>query len=248
MVVSLRPPPQISGDAEQQMVQLQGYLFSLQRDLNIAFTQLSGDKIAQQVIDLVAANPDTALASASEMVDKYVSLKALVVKTADTVYQQMDTLIETFEGQYVANSTFGTYQEEVIQTITTTATAIVQSFNYLSETIFNETMELQRVESEQYIKSGLLYYDGAIPRYGLAIGENMTSIINEDGERVITKENVSITVTANRINFWQNNAVVAYFESNKLYVNDAQILSKLTLGPWEVTHTKGYAIKWAGGE
>ena len=243
MNLNLNAPPQFNGTPEEQIKQVTRYLFQLQRDLNIALDgvdkniSLSASQTAQ-----TAAQTETAQAAKS--------LKALIIKTANFVKQEMDSWTELLEGSYLAISDFGTYREEVSQEITTTATEIVNSFN------FNSTLEAYRerieeleadnsvlnsykVQTEQYTKAGLLYYDELdVPVYGYAVGEVLTRVI-VNGEETVRREDLMATWSAGRLNFWQNGSIVAYYANNKMYVTDGEFLNSLQIGDWIITTAGG---------
>ena len=253
MNLNLSNPPRLTGGTEDQLRQITSYLYQLQRDLNVALDSvdksisLSASQTAQ-----TAAQKETSAAAKT--------LKSLIIKTANFVKQEMDSWTELLEGNYLAISDFGTYREEVTQEITTTATEIVNSFN------FNSTLEAYRarieeleadnsvlnsykVQTEQYTKTGLLYFDEFdVPVYGYAVGEVLTRV-TVNGEETVRREDLMATWSAGRLNFWQGGNIVAYYANNKMYVTDGEFLNSLQIGDWIITTAGGNLdIDYAGEE
>ena len=254
MNTNLNAPPQFVGDIREQMRQMQGYLFQLQRDLNVALDSVQAVSTGKAVEGVAkgAAKAETAEAAKK--------LKALIIKTAHTIQKEMDEWTETLEGSYLAISDFGTYQEEVSQEIRATATDIVNSFNFTStleaaqariDQLESENASLQtyKVETEQYTKSGLLYFDeDDVPVYGYAVGEVLTRVI-VNGEETVRREDLLSTWSAGRLNFWQGGHIVAYYANNKMYVTDGEFLNSLQIGDWIITTNGGnFDIDYAGEE
>ena len=171
----------------------------------------------------------------------------------------------------MANSTFGTYVENAQAEFTATAQSVVQSYQYDSQlsaqqegidaladtlgglnsaigdvnTVINN-LETYNITTEQYIKTGLIYFDDDnIPRYGVAVGEKLTTV-EINGEIVVERSGLAATFTSDRLSFWQNEVEVAYISNNQLYINEANILSRLFIGDWVIDRSYGFAIKWVG--
>jgi hypothetical protein len=183
------------------------------------------------------------------------SLKSLIIKTAGVIRQEIDTWTQTLEGTYLAISDFGTYREEVSQEITATATEIVNAFNYESTLAArveeleaeNSVLNSYKVQTEQYTKTGLLYFDEFdVPVYGYAVGEVLTRV-TVNGKETVRREDLMSTWSAGRLNFWQGGNIVAYYANNKMYVTDGEFLNSLQIGDWIITTTGGNLdIDWAG--
>lgn len=248
MNTNLKAPPQFGGDIQEQLQQVQRYLFQLQRDLNVALDSLNeagGAKVAEGV----------AVSAAKAEADKTAqSLKSLIIKTASTIQSEMDEWTGLLEGNYVAISDFGTYTENVSNEITARATEIVNTYKYSSETQQTlpevlDALQNYKVESEQYTKQGLLYFDdNNEPVYGFAVGNIATRVI-VNGVEVVRKEDLMATFSSGRIDFWMGGAVVAYYANNKMHVTDGRFLSSLQIGNWMITDNNGRLdYDWAGDE
>jgi hypothetical protein len=253
MNLNLSTPPRLMGDTADQLRQITSYLFQLQRDLNVALDSV--DSVAKEAAEITAATAAENTVSATAK-----SLKSLIIKTAGVIQKEMDEWTQTLSGTYLAISDFGTYQEEVSQEITATATEIINNFG------FNSTLEAYRarieeleadntilnnykVQTEQYTKTGLLYYDEFdVPVYGYAVGEVLTRV-TVNGEETVRREDLMATWSAGRLNFWQGGVIVAYYANNKMYVTDGEFLNSLQIGDWIITTAGGNLdIDYAGEE
>ena len=249
MNLNLSNPPRLTGDTADQLRQITSYLYQLQRDLNVALDSV--DSVVSQAAE------DTAKAAAGTVSETAKSLKSLIIKTAGVIQQEMDTWTQTLEGTYLAISDFGTYREEVSQEITATATEIVNAFNYESTLAArveeleadNSVLNSYKVQTEQYTKTGLLYFDEFdVPVYGYAVGEVLTRV-TVNGEETVRREDLMATWSAGRLNFWQGGNIVAYYANNKMYVTDGEFLNSLQIGDWIITTAGGNLdIDYAGEE
>ena len=253
MNLNLSNPPRLTGGTEDQLRQITSYLYQLQRDLNVALDSV--DSVVKEAAGETAATAAEQTVSATAK-----SLKSLIIKTAGVIRQEMDTWTQTLEGTYLAISDFGTYQESVSQEIIATATQVANMFNYESiiqalQTRVNEletdntALQSYKVQTEQYTKTGLLYFDEFdVPVYGYAVGEVLTRVI-VNGEETVRREDLMATWSAGRLNFWQGGSIVAYYANNKMYVTDGEFLNSLQIGDWVITTTGGNLdIDYAGEE
>lgn len=248
MNLNLSAPPQFNGTPEEQIRQVTRYLFRLQRDLNIAL-----DGVDKSISQTAGQTAQTEAQKTTAETAK--NLKALIIKTANFVKQEMDSWTQTLEGNYLAISDFGEYREELSQEITATATDIVNRFNYESNLAArveeleaeNAALKTYKVETEQYTKSGLLYYDDEdVPVYGYAVGEILTRV-TVNGEETVRREDLLSTWSSGRLNFWQGGRIVAYYANNKMYVTDGEFLNSLQIGDWIITTSGGdFEIDYAG--
>ena len=270
MNVNLTPPPILRGDERAQLVQIRSYLYQMQEQLQFALEQVTPETLAKAISDQTKLEqlPDD---TAPTLAAAYNKLKSIIIKTADTIETEMDTLVTNFESTYLAQSTFGTFQENLTNTITQTANAVVQTYGYdsqlsnISDNVtgltgdvgdLNDTLasvntnifniEQYNINTEQYIKTGLLYFDDdSVPRYGVAVGEKLTTIV-VDGQTVIERSGLAATFTSDRLSFWQNELEVAYISNNQLYIQEVSILSRLFIGNWVIDQSNGFLVKWVG--
>lgn len=271
MDLNLKAPPALRGVEADQIKQLHGYLNQMQRSLMLALDGVSvkAAEMVKQAQQSGSPLPDGGEATVHEA---YRQLKALIIKTAHTIRHEYNELVEEFNSTYLAQSEFGTFQEGLNQTIVTTAQGVVQNFQYDSQlqnlagnlAATNQSiadfqglldginsgisgLESYNINTEQYIKTGLLYFDeNNVPRYGVAVGEKLTTI-TVNGQEVIRRTNLVGTFTSDRLSFWQNDVEVAYVSNNQLYIQEAKVLGNLFIGNWVIDTTYGFAIKWVEG-
>ena len=171
MIIDLRLPNITSGTAEGQIKQMQSWMFQLVEQLNIAL---------RAVTDAQAGNTEAAEAEGSggapdseKAEQTFNSIKTLIIKSADIVKAYYEELKKRYDGEYMAQSDFGVYQEQVAQDITTNANGIRQLFTNVQSIESNVTnIENEVIASKAWINSGLLGYDsGGSPIYGVEVGQ-----------------------------------------------------------------------------
>ena len=218
--------------------QIRSYLFQLVEQLNFALNSIesSETKVLQQRTKSATTSVGT---GEKEARATFNSIKDLIIKSADIVNAYYEEVTERLEGEYVAQSDFGTYSEKTAQDIIKNSTGVETLFTNLQSISTDlEKLEHKLIEVNAHIKSGLLYYDGGVPIYGLEIGQKNTI----DGEEVFNKY---ARFTSDRLSFYdQNDTEVAYISDYKLYITNAQITGTLTLGRYELDTTNGLAFKW----
>lgn len=104
-----------------------------------------------------------------------------------------------------------------------------------------------KVDTEGYIRTGIVSYDGAVPVYGVAVGQDL--VCREvDGEQVVEQNNFRAVFTATRLSFWQDATEVAYVSNNRLYITNITVLGGIAIGDWSVEAAEsGLAFRWIGG-
>ena len=236
-------PPSPQGTVQEQLVRQYSYLFQMAQQLNVALGQLESGGTA-------APSGGTAAPAAREQ--QYQTLKSMIVKTADTVQRRMDQLSAKLTGEYVAASEFGTYVERLNAYLEANPEALTQYYSFFAdlqastETV-SAAFEQYRVETEGYIRTGIVCYDGAVPQYGVAVGQNLTCR-EVDGETVVEQNDFRATFTASKLSFWQDASEVAYVSNNRLYITNITVLGAIAVGQWSVEAAEGgLAFRWIGG-
>ncbi len=256
-------PPQ-AGIKEENV--LYSYLYRMSEKLNLALRELSPQAIERTITEITRKSEEGQGKSRERAIhETYRQLKGLITSTANTVREEMDVLEEGLKGEYLAISDFGTYQEQMSADMVATARDVVLGYGYDAKlsTVDNKADQLaaslsslnaafQKLDTynthtEQYIKAGLLYFDeNNIPRYGVAVGENLTTIV-QNGQEVLRREGLAATFTSDRMSFWQNGIEVAYVSNNKLYIRVVEILERLGIGKWviETKHNR-WTLRYIG--
>jgi len=250
-------PPRLTGSEAQQLVQLKSYLFQLSDKLNTALSNLDENNFAANSTARTVVSGSLGGEAAETVNQAAATLKALIIKTANDVRAEIDVITTTLEGSYVAASEFGTYQETIAAQLTAMPDYVMQEIDYNATiTSINASLgvlEAYQVETSGRIKAGIVYYDGATPIVGIAIGQELattgsTEEVGGNTYDVIDKKEFSVVLTARKLAFYQGEAEVAYLSNSKLYITNATITGKLALGTdWEISSTDGYTIKWTGG-
>ena len=171
--------PSIAGKTTQEQLEsMRRYLCSVTEQLNLA------DWSAKATLTEISQAIDADSLSEAEKkttLSGYGALKALIIKTADFAAANSETWSTKLSGSYVAISDFGKYLEKTQLTIEGNSVGIKQLYDYTAG-VNNQFS----VNSQQYIKTGLLYYKDAVPVYGVGVG-NIETTVTDGGERVIER-------------------------------------------------------------
>lgn len=240
-MVQLSLPPSPQGSVQQQLTRQYAYLFQMAQQLNLALEQLQ---------PLPAAAPGRTAPTAEEK-QQYQTLKSLVIRTADRVRQEMDKLSLRLEGEYVAAGDFGSYVEKLSSYIEANPQALTQYYRFASDLQgqmdkVDAAFADYKAGTEGYIRTGIVDYDGALPVYGVAVGQNLTAT-EVDGEQVVDQNNFRATFTATKLSFWQDATEVAYVSNNRLYITNITVLDAVVLGQWKLSGENGLVCQWIGG-
>lgn len=241
MSIDIRFPNITAHDEAGQLLQVKSYLHQLVEQLNWALMTIESGS-SSSVVD-ANGNPITKGAEKKEdPVSSFNSIKALIIKSADIVNAYYEEINKRLQGQYVAESDFGTFSEQTTQDIEANSEAIEQAFTNIQQILSSvESIENSMIEVNAYINSGHLYDDeNGVPIYGLEIGQR-----NEvDGEVVFNKY---ARFVADKLSFYdQNDSEVAYISDYKLYITHAEITGSLTLGAFRIDTSRGFTLKYAG--
>lgn len=202
--------PSIAGKTTQEQLEsMRRYLCGMTQQLNLA------DWSAKAALTEIAQAIDADGLSEQEKnstLSGYAALKSLVIKTADFAAANSETWSTKLSGSYVAISDFGKYLEQTQLTLEGNSVGIRQLYDYTAGV--NNRFS---VNSRQYIKTGLLYYDEVTPVYGVGVG-NIETTVMDGNETVIDRtKNELLTVTPDKITFWQDGMEVAYLSNQKLH-------------------------------
>lgn len=248
--------PSIAGKTSgEQLESMRRYLCTLTDQLNLA--DWSAGAVLQEVSRAIDAD-SLQDAERKTQLGNFGQLKALIIKTADYAAANSEEFQTKLSGNYVAVSDFGKYWQEATMTIDGNEFGIRQLYDYAAG-INNDFT----VKSQQYVKTGLLYYNGAVPVYGVGVG-NIETTVTKDGETVVDQtKNELVTVTPGKVTFWQGGDEIAYLSAKKLHfpsgtleATDAKLSGTLTaasgsvIGPWTVAEDSIYRTnkKWGASD
>lgn len=239
MQVDLRMP-NITGTDREQLSQIRSYLYQFIPQLQWALNSIDTSSASNYVVQNTKTNTASQQASNSEVA--FDDLKALIIKTADTVEAYYEEITKTLEGSYVAKSDFGTYTEETELKITENSkgvTSYYESKKQIDTDIDN--LEASIKETKGYIKTGVLDQDDdGHDILGVEILQGDYDDGEEQGKRLAR-------FTSDRLSFYdQNGYEVAYISGYKLYITNAEFTGNVTFGAFLVDTSKGFSLKWVG--
>ncbi len=251
-LLTLAYPSVTGASAEARIESLRRALITLTDRLNRvdlgAMGVLRELDLAIRTRDDAAAQPDPQARAQAK------ALRELIVRTADYAAEHSQRWAAELKGSYVAVSDFGRYTQQTQLRLDADAAGIAQLYTYTAG--INNRFSVQ---SAQYVRTGLLYYDGAAPVYGVGVG-NLHTAVAEGGEVLDRTQNELLTVTPGRLSFWQDGAEVAWLSGKKLHFPsgtleafDAVLSGRLTaaadsrLGAWTVANDGIYRTSSAWG-
>ena len=246
-------PASPAGSLRQQVMQQYAYLFQMAQQLNLALEQLeqaeSGTVRAAGAASGGGAAGGTKLAAADR---QYQKLRSMIVKTADQVRHTREELTARLQEEYVAVSDFGSYVASLSAYLEANPEAVTQYYSFFSDLkadveAVDAAFRHYKVDTEGYIRTGIVSYDGAVPVYGVAVGQDL--VCREvDGQQVVEQNNFRAVFTATRLSFWQDATEVAYVSNNRLYITNITVLGGIAIGDWSVEAAEsGLAFRWIGG-
>nr|DAF39386.1 MAG TPA: hypothetical protein [Caudoviricetes sp.] len=250
--LTLQYPPMSGGSTQEQLEGLRRYLIQLTDQLSGA--DWSARSVLQEVSQAIEADSLRDGARRTEL-EGFAALKSLIVKTADYAAENSETFKLKLSGNYVAVSDFGKYWQNATMTVDGNEFGIRQLYDF-SAGVNNKFT----VGSKQYVKTGLLYFDGVKPVYGVGVGNIATTVANES-EVLDKTQNELVTVTPGRVSFWQGGSEVAYLAEKKLHfpsgtleAYNAVLSGTVTaaagssFGPWSISESSIYRTDntWGG--
>ena len=238
--------PKFSGSLGEQVGQLKSWLFRLVDELEHQANHVGFENLTEDAVKMLGNR--IFKDQKAEMSSQFDALKSIIVKTGNIAQAHYEEINKNLNANYVTVSEFGTYKEDATQRIKANAEGITQNFERIEEvstslTTVETDFRSYRKETSAYIKTGWLYdelIDGvSVPRYGLAVGENIVQY-DDQGNEIYRSENKLATFTPQKQSFWQNNVEIGYFSGNMLYCSGG-----IRIGDWTITNTYGLTIRKA---
>ena len=247
-MTTISMPPYPTGTAAQIAARQYSYLFQMAQQLNLALEALESGAATQGQGGVQQSPAGNAVAALQQ---QYETLRSQIIKTAEQVEKTTEALTAKLEEEYVAQSQFGTYVQRLSAYLEANPEALTQYYGFWSDLQANvEAVDAAfnhyRVDTQGYIRTGIVSYEGDTPVYGVAVGQNLTAR-EVDGETVVEQNNFRAVFTARRLGFWQDDTEIAYLSDNRLYITDITVLSGLNVGQWRMDSTSGLAFQWMGG-
>lgn len=214
--------PNITARSEgEQLSQVKSYLYQLADQLNLA---LEGAAASGTVTAASGISREQEVQRVN-----FQALKSLIVKSGTVIEACSQEVAKRLEGQYVAQSEFGTYTRQTSQQITANSQGVKAVLEELQQIVSQvEGMENSVIGVNAHIKAGLLEYDPeGVPVYGVEIGQRSS----RDGVEFFNK---FARFTSNRLAFFDQNGVeVAYISDRKLYITHVQVTGSFLMGRFE---------------
>ena len=158
-----------TGTLQQQVMQQYSYLFQMVQQLNLALEQLeqTGSSVRPAYATAAGAAGGTRQAEADR---QYQKLRTMIIKTADQVRRTTEELTARLEEEYVAVSDFGSYVASLSAYLEANPEAVTQYYSFFSDLktsveAVDAAFQHYKVDTEGYIRTGIVYYDGAVPVY-----------------------------------------------------------------------------------
>lgn len=244
MNIDLRFPNITASTTEGQMAQMQSYVHQLVQQLNWALNTI-GDAQSGNASNVVINEAKEDI-SPKEAENTFNSIKALIIKSADIVKAYEETIKTDFNGEYFADSDFGTYLMETSRSIEENSKGVTEVYSNV-QTITNkdgngtlDELAKDVKETNAYIQRGFLGYDkedgNAV--YGFAVGET-------DDKGVYKKY---AWFTADKLTFFdENDDPVAYIGNGCLrIVGTSRFIGDVFFGGYKADTSEGIAFTWIG--
>ena len=155
------------GADARQIIEVRRYLFRLVEELNNSLNSISS--YGTSVDSSSQSGRSLSSQEKKEFDDTAAELKAMIVKNAKYVQDEMDEMTASFKSTYVAKSEYGTFTEDIDNEVTQTAYGLEQQIDATSQ-ILGKFIS----STNGYIRQGIVRYDGITPIIGIAIGQDIT--------------------------------------------------------------------------
>ena len=209
--------PRLSDKASPDLVRLKNCLFRLTEQLKYVLSNLDEANFASNVRSAIGG-VEVARQDVSE-------LREAIIRTATVIRSAEERIAATLKNEYAAISDIGAYTEEAIASYEVDGRGIEQYFRVISD-VAGAVDDLSG-----YIKTGVL--DGGV--IGVEIGD-LTSDFAP----------FKVRLTGQRLSFIAGSEEVAYMSDSTLFITQAHVTGKLTLGNYEIDTTDGLALKYVG--
>lgn len=252
-------PPILKGTAEQQIKSLRDYLVRQASGVQ-TFEPKAGTVIQVGTAGSKGGTGSGSGSSAAGTDPNYSSLRALIIKTADVVQQNIDMVTAELHMDYLALSDFGSYQENVQLQIEATAKQIVESYEYdaalnaINTELGSMTSDMQSIRGE--IRRGFISDpETGETAFGVAIAESLSftgQTVERDGITYYTLSSGQTLglYTATGWQFWINGSKRGWFDSrdSQLHVSELNAERGIQLGAdWVMSATNGFGLRYTGG-
>lgn len=258
-MIDIRLPNINAATEAGQLQQIRSYLYQFAEQMDWAMKTIESGQSEESVV-LKNGGGSSSVSSAEKKAEtNFNEIKSLIIKSADIVnaYAEKIDEILNLRGTYAAVADFGddgvaAYIQETSNKISATNANIVNSYTELQELIGVVGADVEKIKTNAYLKTGLLYHDDSGKGvYGLEIGQEDEF----DGEVVFNRY---ARFTSGRLSFFNSSGTeIAYISGQTLYITEAKIemlfLGRLTKDDskfegYRVDTSNGLEFKWVGGD
>jgi hypothetical protein len=238
MGANIRLPNITAKDTEGKMTQMQSYMHQLVEQLNWALDTVDS-AIVGNPNNIKMSSAQSSSMSEQDALDTFNAIKALIIKSADIVLAYEDAMKETFNGIYVAQSDFGTYQRQTSLNILTNSTGItevIKSVQAITNANGTGTLDGLQKSVDGYIRRGILDTEDGNEIIGIELGQTTNGTFKK-----------SARFSPNKLSFYdETEKEVAYISNNMLYIEDAVFLGTVQMGGYQLDTSDGLAFLWGG--
>jgi hypothetical protein len=248
MSFNIRIPNITASSPTEQVRQVHSYLYQVVEQLNWALNTIesaqSGNTSSNASSNVKFEQSEDI--SPKEAENTFNSIKALIIKSADIVKAYEETIKSDFNGEYFADSDFGTYLEQTKSSIETSSKGVEELYTNV-RTITNkdgngtlDELSKDVRTTNSYIKRGYLGDDkntgDAV--YGIAVGET-------DDNGIYRRY---AWFTADKLTFFdENDSEVAYIGNGCLYIlGTSRFIGDVFFGGYKADTSDGIAFTWIG--
>lgn len=253
--------PNITATTERgQLEQIRSYLYQFAQQLNYALNNLDGKgaEIAQKAEASSQQKNSVEQAQAT-----FSEVKSLIIKSADIVNAYYEEISRRLDGDYVAQSEFGTYKEQTSatieanskevnilfenqQTMQTNLDGLGEDIDDIGDVLVSTDTDTKILGSQAWVKVGVLDYEqSGFPIYGMEIGQVNTKRSGAADTKFAQYRSDGVHL------FDQNGIEVATIVNYQLNITNAQVMNlvitnTLEFDGYSVVTKNGLGFKWRG--
>ena len=237
-------PPILKGTEQQQLVSMRDYLVRLAQSLDRVSD--TSTQITVQAKTLKKDSGNAAAATLDNLIAQATTLKSLIIKTADTVLQEVgDNYVKT---SYLSPE--GEYHRDLMSNVSETAEAIVRDYNYTDIVTGIVGADIAQLQSyvtilNGEIRLGLIYDPGLqMDVLGIAISQKLEFLSGSGNTYADPTTNLVYTriaenqtfgfYTSRGWQFWVNGQKVGWFDSmdssGALHISSAVVEQHIQMG------------------
>ena len=209
-----------NGTPEQQLAQIRSYIYRNNEQINATLSNFTVEKMWEQTASALSATSGDIVETNKELMNRYATVRDLIIKTADIVIQSDEKFSSQMNGNYVAISDFGKYLRDTTLDISGSSVGIEYLYNYASQ--LETDLDKYKVNQTSYIKQGLLDESGASPIYGVEVGL-LSDSFEYNGKIIDTSSNLKTRITPTEMSWWAENKKLFYLDKESVYFPYAKI-------------------------